>query len=169
MESPSQFGPAAFAPLLVGAASAAAVALAFALLALRRRRAVVGPVLARENGSAFFRRLWITSACVVGVGLALHWSELAIGPLVLATALLATAALVLSPSERDACVGERGVARGWETRAFGELEEWRLTGEHLRWRVGMRWLACQVPLAEHAPLRERLVASCGERESRFRG
>ncbi|MCY3003141.1 MAG: hypothetical protein NTV21_15175 [Planctomycetota bacterium] len=168
MESPSQLGPAAFEPLLLGAAVATALALALALLALRRRRGVVGPVLAREGGSAFFRRIWITLACVVCVGIALHWSELEVGPLVLATALLATASLALSPSERDACVGQGGVARGWDVRAFREVEEWRLTGEHLRWRIGLRWMACHVPLSEHAALRERLNANCGERESQFR-
>lgn len=169
METPSQFGPEAFEPLLSGAAVACAAGLALTLLALVRRRGVVGPVLARENGSALFRRLWITLACVVCVGIVLHWSELELGPLVLGTALLAAASFALSPSERDACVGQGGVARGWDSRSFRELEEWRLTGEHLRWRVGLRWMACHVPLAEHAALRERLAASCGDRESRFSG
>jgi hypothetical protein len=168
MENPSQFGPATFEPLLLGAAGATAAALALALLAHWRRGRVVGAPLARETGPALFRRLWITFACVVCVGVVLHWNEFEIGPLVLATALLAAAALALSPSERDACVGERGVARGWDARTFPELEEWRLTGEHLRWRIGMRWMACHVPVAEHAALRERLAASCGERESQFR-
>jgi hypothetical protein len=168
MESPSQLAPASLAPVLSFSLAVLALVSLLALSTLRRRSAAVGPLIARQGGAALGLRVALTVACVLGVGIALHWGELEIGPLVLATLLLATGTIALSPSERDACVGEAGVACGWTSRSFRELEEWRLTGEHLRWRVGPRWLACLVPVERHAALRERLAAACGDRESPFR-
>jgi hypothetical protein len=168
METPSPSSAEGLAPLLAYALGGTLVAILLALASLRRRRRVVGRVLERETGSTLARRVAITVACALAVGVVLRWDELGIGALALATVLLSTLALALSPSERDARIGELGVAHGWNSRSFRELEEWRLTGEHLRWRIGARWVACRLPVAEHAALRERLAAACGERESRFR-
>ncbi|NUP97486.1 MAG: hypothetical protein HUU28_15110 [Planctomycetaceae bacterium] len=168
METPSQSLSELLEPLFAYALGSILAALAAACVVLWRRRQRLGRPLARESGSPLARRVAITVACVLAVGMILHWGELELAWLVLVTLLLATLALAICPSEDEACIGELGVARGWDSRSLRELEEWRLTGEHLRWRVGTRWLACRMPVAEHAALRERLVAACGERESRFR-
>ena len=168
MEISSQPSPSDFGPALWFAFALVTLVFLLSLVALRRRSLAVGPVIARQARASLGLRVSLTIACVLGVGVALHWDELGVGPLVLATLLLATGTLASSPSERDACVGETGVAGGWSSRSFRELEEWRLTGEHLRWRVGPRWLACCVPVERQAALRERLAAACGDRESPFR-
>lgn len=168
METPSQSGAAGLEPLLVYASASTLVAILLALAALQKRRRAVGRLLGRESGSPLARRVAITAACALAVGILLRWDELGDGAPVLATLLLATVAFVVCPSERDARIGDSGVAHGWDSRSFRELEEWRLTGEHLRWRIGSRWVACRLPVAEHEALRERLAAACGERESRFR-
>ena len=48
-----------------------------------------------------------------------------------------------------------------------ELEEWRLTGDHLRFRIGPTWLAVGLPAREHAGVRELLLERRPEAESRF--
>jgi hypothetical protein len=104
---------------------------------------------------------------------------LATGALVILTGLIppapallvlgTAAALVASlPRPEDSVLGEVGVRSGWFARRFGELEEWRLTGDHLRWRVGETWLSSSVPADRQLALREQLERACPERESRFR-
>ena len=75
-----------------------------------------------------------------------------------ALSVLALAMLLsfLYPSNRDSAVGEDGVRSGWHARRFGEIEEWRLIGEHLRWRLRGEWVSCVVPVEHHAELRARL-------------
>ena len=70
----------------------------------------------------------------------------------------------LSPGFQDSVFGEHGVQRGWTARRFGELESWRLIGEHLRWKHRGLWVATDVPVAEHAALRERLLREIPDRE-----
>jgi hypothetical protein len=59
------------------------------------------------------------------------------------------------------------VQRGWHARRLEELEEWRLTGEHLRFRLFGEWTAVPLAPEHHAAMRARLVACCAERESPF--
>lgn len=66
------------------------------------------------------------------------------------------------PGNRDSVLGESGVQAGWYARRFSEIEEWRLAGQHLRWRLRGEWVACAAPLELHASLRALLD---GERES----
>ena len=73
----------------------------------------------------------------------------------------------MRPSFEDHEFGTTGVRRGWFARRFDELDEWRLTGEHLRWRLYGVWLATEVPTEFHAELRARLEEIAPERESRF--
>jgi len=53
-------------------------------------------------------------------------------------------------------------------RRFEDLEEWRLTGDHLRWKLFGEWQACEVPSAESESLRTKLEQLIPDRESRFR-
>ncbi len=114
----------------------------------RRRRPVVVAFLALQLVFALFVggvELWILCVLLVATG----------------------ACLWLQPSPRDEVCGADGVQYGWRSRRFEDLEEWRLTGEHLRFRVAGTWLAVGVPSAEHAALRKSLEELCPDRESRF--
>lgn len=74
----------------------------------------------------------------------------------------------LSPGSHDAVCGDAGVQRGWDARRFEDLEEWRLTGQHLRFRLAGEWTSVPCPPQEQPRVREKLLAVNGERESRFR-
>lgn len=75
--------------------------------------------------------------------------------------------LLVSPGFQDSKFGASGVQRGWHARRFAELEEWRLTGDHLRWKLFGTWVASDLPKERHAAAREKLVAVAADRESRF--
>ena len=74
----------------------------------------------------------------------------------------------LGPGFQDALLGEHGVQRGWQARRFEDLEEWRLAGAHLRFRLGGEWTAVPCPPERQPALRERLLRLNPERESPFR-
>lgn len=80
---------------------------------------------------------------------------------------LGIALVALAPGEQDSLLGSQGVQYGWHARRFAELEEWRLTGDHLRWRLFGEWVATIAPAALHAELRAQLTAANPGRESRF--
>lgn len=84
---------------------------------------------------------------------------------VLAPAVMLT---LLTPGLRDTALGEHGVRSSWYVRRFEELEEWRLTGEHLRWKLHGDWQAVAVPAERLDALRTTLETVAGDRESRFR-
>lgn len=86
-----------------------------------------------------------------------------------ALVVLVAAALLLlrAPGERDSVLGTDGVQYGWHARRFPALEEWRLTGDHLRWRLQGEWVSSDVPAALHADLRVQLASANPDRESRF--
>ena len=148
--------------------SFAAVLVAADLLLLawsRRSAARVGPV--RHAGRRSSGR-WLAALGLASIaGLVLAASD-GFDP---APALLVVAAagalVVLCPANGESVYGELGVRRGWHARRFEELEEWRLVGEHLRWKLRGEWISSQVPPGEHEALRAKLVRLCGERESRF--
>jgi hypothetical protein len=108
---------------------------------------------------------------LLGLGLvaALAWF-VPEAPLAPGLALLALSAVLvaLTPVRGDTAVGSRGARDGWEAARFAELEEWRLTGEHLRWRTDGEWLASSAPPERQAALREALERAAPERESRFK-
>ena len=87
-------------------------------------------------------------------------------PVSLAFGVLATAAVMLlcTSGLRDTVLAENGVRAGWFVRRFEELEEWRLTGDHLRWRLFGEWQACEVPPDQRADLRAKLEQSHPELE-----
>lgn len=128
----------------------------------------VGRALARERHFGWPRRAFVVLHAAALVAVIAQWSAFEALPTFVALTLSA-ALMFASPQAHDADIGERGVRRGWVARAYTELEEWRLTGDHLRWKAGGEWHACPAPRASHPQLRARLVAACPERESRFTG
>lgn len=92
-------------------------------------------------------------------------------PIALRPALVTLAAaawlLMAMPGARDSVVGQVGVQYGWHARALSDLEEWRLTGDHLRWRFLGEWVASDAPAELHAELREQLGSANPDRESQF--
>ena len=74
----------------------------------------------------------------------------------------------LRPGSDDHVFGTEGVRRGWFARRFDELDEWRLTGEHLRWKLRGEWQAVSVPAERREGLRGVLESVAADRESRFR-
>lgn len=147
--------------LLVAALLLAGLAAAAAFRA--RGAAVVGEVLYRA-GRGVRSRLATTVAIAALGTLALGGdaSPGAGGALLLA---LTTAGVWLLPREREVVCGERGLRSGWTAVAFAELEEWRLVGAHLRYRLRGRWRAVEVPPALHPALRVRLEEQAGGLES----
>lgn len=136
-------------------------------LAVRaRERRVAGDVLNAERGS----RLWRLAVAVPAVGAAVWlaldagvvaaWPELA---LLLGGALLAA----LRPSQDDRISGATGVRRGWHVIDHADLEEWRLIGEHLRFRLAGEWTAVPLSIDRQDAVRARLESVAPERESGF--
>ena len=81
---------------------------------------------------------------------------------------LSSVAMVLAKYQRGGACGAAGVHSGCFSYAYEELEEWRLTGDHLRFRVGAVWRAVALPEPLHAEVRGLLENYAGERESRFK-
>lgn len=130
---------------------------------LENRRAV-GEVLGTTRAGRGRRRAWLVALALA----ALSSVAMGVSPLaVAAIALVAGAIIVVHPDRDDSQWGTEGVARGWHARRYEELEEWRLTGDHLRWRLFGEWTATDVPGAEHDRLRGTLERAAPERESRF--
>jgi hypothetical protein len=144
-----------------------ALGIVFALRVRARERAVLGEIVAREMPSPRTRILGSAlilagAVCaVLGRGeLGLQWT---LPPLA-----LALASALLRPLEQDRVAGRNGVRRGWYVRALADLEEWRLTGDHLRFRLRGLWEAVPLPTALHPEFEARLRALAPERESRFK-
>jgi hypothetical protein len=150
--------------LLVIAASLLAADLLATLVWMRRNRAKVGRVLHRVRRRRTTRAVIV--ALVAGAaGIAVVARDQV--PLSVALVVLALAGLVLaiSPGFLDTAYGELGVQRGWHARRFEELEEWRLIGQHLRWRLFGEWVATDVPVEFHPELRAKLERLGPESES----
>jgi hypothetical protein len=69
---------------------------------------------------------------------------------------------------QDAVLGDTGVQRGWQSRRFEELEEWRLAGEQLRFRLQGEWTCVPCPSERHPDLRLELQRLNPGRESLLR-
>lgn len=142
------------------------VALIATVLITTRARLQVGEIIEQDRSGAMLRNGlfgWLHIALAVWI--------LAAGVLPLAPALGCIAAsmllVVMTPGGYDAATGETGVLRGWYGRRYAELEEWRLSGVHLRFRLFGEWTSAPLPAREHTRIREKLLAECPERESRF--
>jgi hypothetical protein len=140
----------------------------FAVVVLRLRHArIVGARLGFQRSARAWMFVAWTAQAVALAAIVVSWEALPVFP-ALNLLVLASALFALSPGAQDAEVGEGGVRHGWSARTLTELEEWRLTGEHLRWKVRGEWVACHVAPERHARLRSLLSQACPERESAFR-
>jgi hypothetical protein len=145
-----------------------APALAFLALSSRRAAGKLGAIVVKEDPRSapqFLR--WFAVAAALAALLA-TWPEQGDEAwLWSATLALAAGLLLLSPGPHRQRLGERGVQRGWDARSFDELEEWRVSGDHLRFKVDGEWTAASAPAALHAELREKLRRLRPDHESRF--
>ena len=143
--------------------------LAAALQARSRRRWAVGPPLVTERPPLFPRVIAVAWLALVAVVVAACTSgeARALVPLFLVTVLLTGTVFLALP--RGAVVGEQGVSLGWRSAPYSGLQEWRLIGEHLRFRVGGRWHAVAAPASVQGVLRGHLGRESAERESRMGG
>jgi hypothetical protein len=155
------FGVPVLFELIVGA-------LAVAMIRARNQR-TLGALLAEERPGGRVRRAG-ASLVLLGLfgvllvaqpgGRVLEFSGLLLVP--------ALALVWLGPGFQDALLGEQGVQRGWQSRRFEELEEWRLSGGHLRFRLQGEWTSVPCPPERQPELRERLLRLNPARESAFR-
>jgi hypothetical protein len=142
-------------------------ALCVVLVLRTRSRATTGSTRHQDLPWRFARRLALAIPLALVAGWALQSGLLpATGTLLLVVPALCL--VVAMPGRLDAILGEQGVARGFEARRFEDLEEWRLTGDHLRWKLHGEWTSSPCPAAEHDAWRRLLEARCGAAESRFR-
>ena len=141
--------------------------LAFAAWRSAQARAIVGAVIAEERPRRALRLATLLLLHAIAAAVVLVRRDL---PLANAFVVLAfgAALALLSPGFGDAIAGEDGVRRGWHARGYGELEEWRLTGDHLRFRLFGEWTAVPLPPAAQTRVREKLVALVPDRESPFK-
>jgi hypothetical protein len=140
----------------------------FAVLVLRARaRSTTGPARHVDLPRRISRRLVLAVPLVAVAGWALQAQLLPATALLLVVVPL-SCLVAATPGRLDAVLGAQGVARGFEARRFEDLEEWRLTGDHLRWKLHGEWTSSPCPSAEHAEWRSLLDARCGAAESRFR-
>ncbi len=144
---------------------AAGLATTIALVTSARR--AIGNPIASEKPGRRNRRLVLIGAQAIVLSIVAARGEL---PLPLVAACLCTCAAIawLAPGFKDATCGETGVQRGWYARRFEHLEEWRMTGDHLRFRLFGLWTAVPLPLQEQPKIREKLLQLNAARESRFK-
>lgn len=129
-------------------------------------RLQVGPVIAADRGAERRTRIVMTALIVV----VLLWilADTAVWRTPVTLCLGAALLLVwTTPGVHTAVLGEGGVQRGAHARRFESLEEWRLTGDHLRFRLHGTWTSVPCPPERQAELRAKLVALVPERESPF--
>ena len=124
----------------------------------------VGAVLHEEAGPVTWTALYALSGVAVCV-FAAQSSAVIPGSILVA---LACVAALLSRRQRGQACGEAGVQRGCFSCAYEDVEEWRLTGDHLRFRVGEVWRAVALPDRFHPQVRSLLEARVGDLESRFK-
>lgn len=129
-------------------------------------RTKVGPVIAAERSGTLKRRVVMT-VLILAI---LTWILVQPGVWPVPVLLCLGSALLLvftTPGAHDAVLGEGGVQRGWHARRFESLEEWRLTGDHLRFRLFGEWTSVPCPPEHQFRLRSKLVQLVPDRESPF--
>jgi len=159
----THLSPAAGLLALMSFALLAALAVTLALRALAAAR--LGPALHRARARPGRRLAALAALALLGVlACAVPGAPTAAALLALG---LSVALVVFTPAVGDTAVGPKGVQAGWQAARLADLEEWRLTGEHLRWCARGEWLASEAPPEHHPALRAALESQAGERESRF--
>lgn len=129
-------------------------------------RVKLGAVIAADRRSETRRRI-VMAVIVLGL---LAWTIVDRGVWIVPVLLALGSAMLLAlttPSAATAILGVGGVQRGWHARRFESLEEWRLTGDHLRFRLFGEWTSVPCPQERQAEIRAKLVELVPERESPF--
>jgi hypothetical protein len=154
--------------LLQVTAAVQALALVFVVTWNARASKRIGPRIHVIRRRMAWRYAFLAGVALIGLALLLVEVPVPAAKVPGAAVLALSAALLaLQPGFADSRCGERGVQIGWHARGYEDLPEWRLTGDHLRWRLGEIWVACDLPVARHAELRTRLEELAPGRESRF--
>ena len=142
-------------------------ALIATLAAVKRAQTTLGAAVAEERPNRWTRRVLLGAPGAAVLALETMSGHLPQEP-VLESLLIAILLVWVMPGFHDAVLGELGVQRGWSTRRFEDLEEWRLTGDHLRFRLDGEWTSVPCPPAEQVRVRETLLAANPGGESRFK-
>jgi hypothetical protein len=134
-----------------------------------RNRRTVGRVFAEERPGRRWR-LCAASGLLLGcfVAILLAGADAKVVQFAGLLFLPALGLVWLGTGFHDAVLGESGVQRGWLSRRFEELEEWRLAGDHLRFRLLGEWTSVPCPPERQAELRAELQRLNPARESPFR-
>lgn len=159
--------PADLAPLFVVCLALLAAGLTLTLAMIARARRAVGQPIAAEHPQRRARQLALIGAQAIALALVLARRDLPL-ELVIPCLILAATLAAIAPGFSDAICGETGVQRGWYARRFEDLEEWRMIGEHLRFRLFGEWTSVPLPPNEQPKIREKLLTLCPARESRFK-
>ena len=137
------------------------------LAAVRRAQTIVGGVISEERPDKWTRRVLLGAPLAALLAIESMWGHLE-DEHVLEPLLLGILLVWVTPGFQDAVLGELGVQRGWFARRFADLEEWRLTGDHLRFKLDGEWTSVPCPPGEQARIRETLLAVNPAGESRFK-
>ncbi|MFT5286324.1 MAG: hypothetical protein ACI8TQ_002492 [Planctomycetota bacterium] len=132
----------------------ATVSLALALTSRQQGSSVVGDVIQSSLPGRHWRLFGSLLLVLVGA-YALTNTE---GDIVFLMVPLVIALVVhqIRPGVSDRVAGTEGVRAGWNSRAYSELDEWRLNGDHLRFRLFGQWTAVPLDLDKQGPVRDRL-------------
>jgi hypothetical protein len=152
--------------LLLLAAFESGLALLVALWLRGRRAGTLGEVLHTRLAPRGARRAGIGLQLVALTAALVAAPSIGVFGLLLLLPLIA--AWWLAPATEDQRCGLAGVQYGWETLRLEELEAWRLTGDHLRFRLRGLWVAVSLPSSEHPRMRALLEQACPAAESGFR-
>ena len=151
--------------LLVLPTTLGLVSLALTFRARQRGALIVGQVIETSMTGLLWRNL-SSLLLVIIAACAMAWSEANLVPF-LPMFVVGLLVNLLRPRELDRVTGTEGVRAGWNSRRYEELEEWRITGDHLRFKLFDQWTAVPLVVDAQAPIRERLRACAPERESAF--
>jgi len=142
-------------------------ALIATLTVTKRAQTAVGALLAQQRPGRWTRRILLGAPQAAVLAYATMSEHLPQEP-VLESLLLGMLLVWVTPGFHDAVLGETGVQRGWFARRFEALEEWRLAGDHLRFRLDGEWTSVPCPPAAQARIREVLGEANPAAESRFK-
>jgi hypothetical protein len=143
-----------------------ALALAVTQILTGLARLRVGRPLCAERPGTRGRQVALATLIVAAMVLIVARQEVWAPPPLLALAG-ALFLVMTTPGAHDALLCEHGVQRGWHARRYEDLEEWRLTGEHLRFRLHGEWTSVPCPGERQAGVRAKLLELAPERESPF--
>lgn len=142
-------------------------ALIATMAVVKRAQTTVGGAIAAQRPDRWKRRILLGAPQAAVLALESMSGHLPQEP-VIESLLLGILLVWVTPGFHDAVLGELGVQRGWFARRFEDLEEWRLAGDHLRFRLDGEWTSVPCPPGEQVRIRETLLAVNPAGESRFK-